>query len=76
MNAYYLCDEYCPTSPIVTKGTVDNPIKMKLVIKKDFFSELMRRMVKEGYTCSNLRRSDGPYHEAVFEIASPNEELI
>ena len=75
MNAYYLCDEYCPASPIVIKGTVDNPIKMKLIIQRQFFTELMRRMSKEGFACSRLRRSDGPYHEAVFEIADPHKEV-
>ena len=75
MNAYHLCDEYCPVSPILIKGTVDNPLKMKLLIKRKFFTELMQRMSKQGFTCSRLRRSDGPYHEAVFEIANPNKEV-
>ena len=75
MNAYHLCDEYCPAPPLLIKGTVDNPLKMKLVIQRKFFTELMRRMAKEGFTCSRLRRSDGPYHEAVFEIANPHEEV-
>ena len=45
MNAYHLCDEYCPAPPLLVKGTVDNPLKMKLVIQRKFFTELMQRMM-------------------------------